>query len=202
MHELLHPLKEQWDSIFINFITRLPRVNSHNGILVIIGHFSKYVIFLPTRTQYKVKETAELFLQNVVKLWGILQSIISDRDSHFIRQFQTSLFTLLMTQLNFSTTFHLQTNSQIEQVNNTRAISPPLHIHQTRQLDKSPITLTIAQPRVTHHLSWFSASSPYPPWRWPNNAIRASCRWHINMHNIMKICCTMCKKPSPTPQDK
>lgn len=40
-------------------------------------------MFLPTHMECKAEEVAELFLRNVVKLWGISRSIISNRDSHF-----------------------------------------------------------------------------------------------------------------------
>lgn len=81
----------------MDLITRLPRVNGHDAILVIVDCFSKYAIFFPTRTDCKAEEIAELFLWQVVKLWGLPRSIISDRDSHFTRRFWTSLFTLLGT---------------------------------------------------------------------------------------------------------
>lgn len=65
----------------------------------------------------KAEETTELLLQNVVKLWGIPQSIISDRDLRFTEWFWTSLFTLLGMQLNFSTAFYPYIDGQTERVN-------------------------------------------------------------------------------------
>lgn len=91
------PLEGPWNSISLDFITRLPRVDGHKAILVIIDYFSKYTIFIPTHTKCKVEEVAELFLQNIVKMWGLPWSIISNRNSRFTEQFCTSLFTLLRT---------------------------------------------------------------------------------------------------------
>lgn len=67
----------------MDFITELPRVDSHDAILVIVDRFSKYVIFFPTRTDCKAEEIAELFLWQVIKLWGIPWNIISYRESCF-----------------------------------------------------------------------------------------------------------------------
>lgn len=46
----------------MDFITGLPRVNSHDTILMIVDQFSKYVMFFSTLTDCKVEETTELFL--------------------------------------------------------------------------------------------------------------------------------------------
>lgn len=43
------PLSEEpWDSISMDFITELPRVDGHNAILMIVDRFSKYVMLLLT----------------------------------------------------------------------------------------------------------------------------------------------------------
>lgn len=52
----------------MDFITRLPRVDGHDTILVIVDYFSKYTMFVLTRKECTAKEIAELFLRNVIKL--------------------------------------------------------------------------------------------------------------------------------------
>ena len=48
---------------------------------------------------------------------GIPKEIILDRDTKFTENFWRSLFSGLETQLNFNTTYHLQTDGKIERVN-------------------------------------------------------------------------------------
>lgn len=48
--------------------------------------------------------------------WGSLRHIISHRDSHFTENFWRELFDILDMELHLSTSFHLQTDRQIEQV--------------------------------------------------------------------------------------
>ena len=64
-----------------------------------------------------VEATAKLFFERVWVHFGIPQSIISYRDSRFLSTFWSSLSSMLDTKLTKSTTFHHQTNGQIEVVN-------------------------------------------------------------------------------------
>ena len=57
------------------------------------------------------------FLKQFFQLHEIPKVIISDRDLKFIGNFWKSLFKGLNTMLNFSTSFHPQTNVQTERVN-------------------------------------------------------------------------------------
>ena len=62
-----------------------------------------------TATQY-----ARLFVDNVFRLHGMAELIISDRDPRFISKFSTELFSIFGTGLWFSTAFHPQTDGQSE----------------------------------------------------------------------------------------
>jgi len=59
----------------------------------------------------------DLFYRNIVKYSGLLEDIVSDRDSHFTGRFWTILFRLLGSQLKFFTTNHPQTDGQTERIN-------------------------------------------------------------------------------------
>ena len=56
-------------------------------------------------------------LRDVVKHWGIPKHIISDRDPRFTGSFWRELFSLLGSELQFSTSFHPQTDGQTERIN-------------------------------------------------------------------------------------
>lgn len=55
---------------------------------------------------------AEAFLKYVVKLQGVLRTIVSDRDKVFLSHFWTELFRLQGTDLRHRTTYLLQTDGQ------------------------------------------------------------------------------------------
>ena len=72
--------------------------------------------FLQVRTDYSLDNLAELYIEEIVQLHGILVSIISNRDSRFTSRFWGKLQEALGTRLNFSTTFHPLTDGQSERV--------------------------------------------------------------------------------------
>lgn len=73
--------------------------------------------YIPTTTEVNSKGIARLFLDNIFKLHGLLDSIISDRGTQFVSLFTPALTDLLGIQQKVSTTFHLQMDGQTERVN-------------------------------------------------------------------------------------
>ena len=59
---------------------------------------------------------AELYVNEIVRLHGVPLSIISYRDLRFPSRFLKELQSALGTRLNFSTTFHPQTDGQSEKL--------------------------------------------------------------------------------------
>ena len=59
---------------------------------------------------------AEMYVSEIVWLHGIPSSIVFDRDPRFTLRFWKELQSALGTQLNFSTTFHPQTDRKFERV--------------------------------------------------------------------------------------
>ena len=57
---------------------------------------------------------AELYVDEIVKLHGVLVSIVSDRDPRFTSRFWPKLQKALGTSLHFSTVFHPQSDDQSE----------------------------------------------------------------------------------------
>lgn len=56
-------------------------------------------------------------MDNVVKLHGLLGSIVTDRDTIFVSNFWKELFKLYKVNLNLTATYHPQTDGQIERDN-------------------------------------------------------------------------------------
>ncbi|KAE8681498.1 Detected protein of unknown function [Hibiscus syriacus] len=117
---LLEPLpvpQRPWDSIALDFISALPKSERYDLIMVVVDRFSKYGTFIPCPKDCIAEEAARAFFKNFVKHWGLPRSIISDRDPRFTGRLWMKLFKLLGTELNFSTSFHPQTDGQTEWVN-------------------------------------------------------------------------------------
>ena len=85
--------------------------------MVVVDKLSKEAHFIPIKTTYKAANIADIFLKQIFRLHGKPKVIISDRDPKLTGNFSRSLFKRLNTTLNFSTSFHPQTNGQTERVN-------------------------------------------------------------------------------------
>ena len=91
----------------MDFMVGLPMTGrKHDSIWVMVDRLTKSAHFLPVRIDYSLDKLAELYIKEIVRLYGIPMSIISDRDPRFTSRFWGKLQEALGTQLNFSTTFH------------------------------------------------------------------------------------------------
>ncbi|KAK2977850.1 hypothetical protein RJ640_017050 [Escallonia rubra] len=117
---LLQPLsvpKRPWQSVSLDFITGLPKVEDLGTILVVVDRFSKYASFIATPKYCSAEDTSQLFFKYVVKYWGMPQDIVSDRDSRFTGNFWTELFKLFRSQLSLSSSYHPESDGQTERFN-------------------------------------------------------------------------------------
>lgn len=106
-----------WTDLSMDFIEGLPKSDGYSVILVVVDRLTKFAHFLPVKHPYSAITIATLFMDNVVKLHGLPQSIVTDRDTVFVSAFWKELFKLYKVQLNFSTAYHPQTDGQTERVN-------------------------------------------------------------------------------------
>ena len=117
---LLQPIRIpewKWDRITMNFVVGLPLTGrKYDSVWVVVDRLTKSAHFIPVRTDYSLDKLAELYIREIVRLHGIPISIISDRDSRFTSRFWGKLQEAMDTRLNFSTTFHPQTDGQSERV--------------------------------------------------------------------------------------
>ena len=84
----------------------------HDSVWVIVDRLTKSAHFLSVHLDYSMDRLAELYVSGIVRLHGIPLSIVSDCDPRFTSRFWKELQSTLGTRLNFSTTFHPQTDGQ------------------------------------------------------------------------------------------
>ena len=88
---LLKPLPiptRPWQQLSMDLITQLPRSRSGNdAIVVYVDKLTKMVHYAATRTTVTAPELARITIREVVRLHGISESIVSDRDPRFTAHF-------------------------------------------------------------------------------------------------------------------
>jgi hypothetical protein len=105
-----------WSDIAMDFVEALPRVRGKSVILTVVDRFSKYAHFIPLAHPNSAETVAQSSTE-VVRLHGIPQSIVSDRDSVFTSNFWGELMRFSGTKLQMTTAFHPQSDGQSEAAN-------------------------------------------------------------------------------------
>jgi len=76
-----------WTDIGLDFVEALPRVCGKSVILMVVDRFSKYCHFIPLGHPYSAESIAQAFFTGIVRLHGVPQSMVSDRDPVFTSTF-------------------------------------------------------------------------------------------------------------------
>nr|GEU73097.1 hypothetical protein [Tanacetum cinerariifolium] len=114
-HVLIQPLsipERIWKEISMDFIKKLPTSHVKSVILVVVDRLSKYAHFNPLTHPFTASQVAQVFLDQVYKLHGLPESIVSDRDKVFLSNFWKALFVELKVKLKLSTAYHPQTDAE------------------------------------------------------------------------------------------
>ena len=78
----------KWERITMDFVTGLPRsFKGFDSIWVIVDRMTKSAHFLPVKTTFSAARYAQLYVDEIVKLHGILVFIISDCGPQFTSHF-------------------------------------------------------------------------------------------------------------------
>jgi hypothetical protein len=114
---LLHSLPiptTPWSSIGMDFVGPFPLADDLDYIWVVLCCLTLLVHLIPLHTTTTAAQLVPLFMSHIVRLHGLPETIVSERDSKFMSQFWTKTHRPLGIKLMKSTTFHLQMNSAIE----------------------------------------------------------------------------------------
>ena len=108
---------QHWQVISIDMIGELPDLKGYNAVLVVVDCLSKQIHTIPTVTSLDSAGVAQLFLKHVWHHHGLPEEVISNRRPAFVSNFSCELAPLLGVKLTPSTSYHLQTDGQMECVN-------------------------------------------------------------------------------------
>ena len=99
----------------MDFLSGFPLTQKkHDSVWVIVDKLIKSAHFLPVQLDYSMDRLTELYVSEIIRLHGILVSIVSRSDPQFTSRFWKELQLALGPRLNSSTTFHPQTDGQSE----------------------------------------------------------------------------------------
>jgi IS30 family transposase len=88
--------------------------DGYDSIWVIVDRLTKVAHFIPVKTTYS---GADLYISRIVCLHGVPKKIVLDRGTQFTSRFWKRLHESMDTKLNFSSTYHPQTDGQTERTN-------------------------------------------------------------------------------------
>ncbi|XP_070057325.1 uncharacterized protein [Nicotiana tomentosiformis] len=76
----LEILEWKWERVTMDFIVGLPRTRKKfDGVWVIVDRLTKSAHFIPVLTTYSLEQLAQVYIREIVRLYGMPVSIISDR---------------------------------------------------------------------------------------------------------------------------
>ncbi|KAA0033782.1 ty3-gypsy retrotransposon protein [Cucumis melo var. makuwa] len=107
----------------IEVVTSWPRsstVSEVHSFLGLAGYYrrlTKSAHFVPGKSTYIASKWGQLYMTEIVRLHEVPVSIVSDRDACSTSKFWKGLQLSLGTRLDFSTTFHPQTDGQTKRLN-------------------------------------------------------------------------------------
>ena len=98
-------------------MTKLSLVAEKDAILIVCDRLSKMTYFVTTTKGTSAERLVQLFSDNIWKLYGLLESMVSDRGLKFAAELIKELNRMLGIETELSTSFYLQTDSQMERMN-------------------------------------------------------------------------------------
>ena len=109
--------QKMWTHLTVDFITKLLVVAGKDAILVVCDRLSKMTHFVATTEGTSAERLVRLYWDNVWKLHGLPESMVSDRGPQFVAELMKELNKMLRIKTKLLTAFHPQTDGQTERMN-------------------------------------------------------------------------------------
>ena len=140
LHSMPIPTRP-WGSIGMDFVGPFPPSKGFDYLWVIICRLTSMVHLTPIKTTTKASELAWLFINSVVRLHGLPDTIVSDRDSKFTSHFWREVHRTIGVKLLMSTSFHPQTDGASERAIKTvgQVLRATVAADQKNWVDKLPM---------------------------------------------------------------
>jgi len=103
-----------WIHLTVDFVMKLSVVAGKDAILVVCNRLSKMTHFVAATEGTSVEGLARLFRDNIWKLHGLPESVVSDRGPQFAAELTKELNRMLGIETRLSMAFHTQTDRQTE----------------------------------------------------------------------------------------
>uniref|UniRef100_A0A8C2FK93 Gypsy retrotransposon integrase-like protein 1 n=1 Tax=Cyprinus carpio TaxID=7962 RepID=A0A8C2FK93_CYPCA len=133
---LLQPLpvpQHPWSHIAVDFVTDLPPSQGFTTILSVVDRFSKSCRFIPLTGLPTALQTAEALLNQVFRLFGLPEDIVTDRWSQFTSRVLKELCSKLNINVSLTSGYHPQANGQAERLNQDLIRFLRTYCHQNQQ---------------------------------------------------------------------
>ena len=162
----LYPVMTQaetrpFQTIALDFITKLPLSNGHDTILTITDQgCTKMALFIPCSETIMAEGIARLYLHQVFKCFGLPLKIISNRDTRFTSKFAKELCHRLGIAQNISTAYHPQTDGQSKRMN--QWLEQYLRFWTNHKQTNWSAYLPVAK---FAHNTWYNATTKTSPFR-------------------------------------
>ncbi|KAF7770793.1 hypothetical protein Agabi119p4_6767 [Agaricus bisporus var. burnettii] len=140
LHSLPIPVRP-WQSIGMDFVGPFPEAKGHNYLWVVLCRMTSMVHLIPVHTTMSATDLSWIYVRDIVRLHGLPESIVSDRDSKFTSKWWKELHHILGTDLLMSTSFHPQTDGQVERMNRNigQIFRSSISHDQKNWVDKCPL---------------------------------------------------------------
>jgi len=98
--------KKPWSHLTVDFIMKLPVVAEKDAVLVVCNRLLKMMYFVVIIEETSVERLARLFRDNVWKLYGLPESVVSDRGPQFVAELTKELNRMLGIKTKLLMAFH------------------------------------------------------------------------------------------------
>jgi transposase InsO family protein len=106
-----------WQDISWDFVVGLPSSVGYDSVLVVVDRLTKMQHLILCTTKITAEEFGELFIDNIWRLHGLPDTVISHRGNVFGAKFWTKVCKRLGIDPCLSMAFHPKTDGQTERLN-------------------------------------------------------------------------------------